>query len=155
MAEQPYFPGTEPPGRHPDIERCAATWHEAKIAQKRAAATTKQAHAALVLQIQHAGLELYPWTNPDTGRKRNIVITREPKAKEQSAPRSGGGKRGRRRDVEPGDALERAAQGDNRVEKRRVPRAAEHDKLADPFGATREKMDAASARSKAKRGKKR
>lgn len=139
---QTFIPGTEPP-HDPDIESAIVAWWSAKAAQKRAAAETKHAHAAVILHIQHAGLEAYPWTNPDTGRKRNIVITREPKAKETQAPRSskrGGG-------AEVGDAIERRERKKRReeekVEVRRVSRKSVEAEL-DPFASTRAALEKAN-----------
>lgn len=151
MSEQTYLPGTEPPHHNVDIERALATWYEAKIAQKRASADTKLAHATVVLQIQHAGLEAYPWTNPDTGKKRNIVITREPKAKEANAPR-GSSRRDGDAEVTPDEDREqkrarKKQREEDKVEVRRVPRSTVEDEV-DPFAATRGAMASSSATTK-------
>lgn len=147
MSKQPYLADDYAPPHDKDVERGIDEWLEAKEAQRSAADATKLKHATLLVLLQNAGIEAYPYTDPKTGKKKLLVVAREPKAK-VTKPH----KRSRKEsDVEIGEevtpaekklakAEKKARDEADRVESRRVPRTAAHDTVADPFAATREKL---------------
>jgi hypothetical protein len=134
MSQQTYLPGTEPPHHDPDIEKALDAWFEARHQQKNAAADTKMRHSALLLQLQHAGRESYPYVDPSSGKKRTVTVSREPKVKTAAAPRW----QRREKDAEIGEEVE--PKEDRKVEKRRVSRASV-EKEIDPFAGVRARME--------------
>lgn len=154
MGKQQEIPGYEAP-KNADIEQAIDLWLDAKEEAKRAAETTKLRHATLLLHMQQAGLDVYPFVDPKNGKKRQVVIARDPKAKTLKQPRWN------RRDddadigaeVEVRDAADMTPLNsdsppaddepatDNVVEMRRVKRTAAHDAVIDPFASTRAAMD--------------
>lgn len=150
---QAEIPGTEVP-KNPDIERALDAWLAACDGAKRAAETKKLAHAVLVLQMQQAGLERYPYLDPSSGKKKQVVIARDPKARSTSAP---GGRRARKAndsDLSDAERAERKTEllrkksdsESNSVESRRVRRedvAELREEHVDPFAATRAAMEGA------------
>ena len=139
MSKQSEIPGFESV-KNPDIERAIDAWLEAKVEQKRAAETTKLRHSALLIQMGNAGIEAYQFIEPGSGRKKLLVVARDPKAKTTKAPRFN--RRDQDVEDETGDELvvEDILTDDGKVESRRVRRTAEHDKAADPFGSTRKSL---------------
>jgi hypothetical protein len=142
MSRQTEIPGTEQV-KNPDIEQAIDLWLEAKSEQRYASEKTKLRHASLLLQMANVGCEAYPFVEPDTGKKKLLVIARDPKAKATKQPKWN------RRD---GDAQDDVGEEvtvqvtddppvDNVVEMRRVKRTAAHDALVDPFASTRAAMD--------------
>jgi hypothetical protein len=143
MSRQTEIPGTEQP-KNPDIENAIDAWLEAKDEQKYATERTKLRHAGLLVVMQNVGVEAYPFVDPKTGKKKQIVIARDPKAKATKAPRWS-----RRDDDEEDDIGEEVTVTDlnddqpavdNVVELRTVRRESVEDEI-DPFAATRRAMD--------------
>lgn len=89
----------------------------------------------LIAAMVFAGIERIPYTDAATGKRKYFVADRTARAKKISAAGSDGkAKRAREDDVEIAEVVET-------VESRRVRRTAKHDELADPFAATRGKME--------------
>ena len=155
MGKQMEIAGCEAP-KNVDIENAIDQWLEAKDEQKYATEKTRLRHSALLIHMQNAGIDAYPYTDAKTGRKKQVVIARDPKAKTLKAPRPNR----RDDDADIGDEVEvRDAEltplnsdspptdepaVDNVVEMRRVKRTAAHDAVVDPFASTRGAMDAAA-----------
>lgn len=127
------IPGTEPDYKNDDIERALDAWLDAKDEQKGAGEATKLRHSALLIQMADAGAEQYPYIERSTGKKKWVVIARDPKAKTISAPR------GRSEPEDVGDEVETPKE-DDRVEHRKVSRASVEDEI-DPFAKTRAKIE--------------
>lgn len=144
MSRQTELPGTETP-KNPDIEAAIDAWLEAKDEQKYATEKTKLRHAGLLTVMANVGIEAYPFVDPKTGKKKQIVIARDPKAKTTNQPRWN------RRDQDAEDDVGDEVQVtdlnddtpavDNVVEMRRVRRKAEHDDIVDPFASTRAALE--------------
>lgn len=136
--------GTEAP-KNADIEKAIDMWLDAKTEQRRAVETTKMRHATLLLHMQNAKLDAYPFVDPANGKKKQVVIARDPKAKAiKASPRNR-----RDDDAEIGDEITvEDAEPDNVVEMRRVPRDTVEQEI-DPFAATRQAMDAEEAAASA------
>lgn len=143
MTRQTEIPGTEVP-KNPDIEQAIDWWIEAKDEQKYATEKTKLRHAALLVHMQNAGLEVYPFIDPKTGKKKQIVIARDPKAKATKQPRWN--RRDKDAEDDVGDEVEVTDLNDdtpavdNVVEMRRVKRSSV-EKEIDPFAATRNALE--------------
>lgn len=138
MGKQQEIPGTEAP-KNVDIESAIDLWLESKDEQKYATERTKLRHQTLLLHMGNAGIDVYPFTCPKSGKKKQIVVARDPKAKTLKAPRWN------RHDENADDVGEEVVVEDdpavdNVIEMRRVKRSAEHDTMADPFGSTRQAM---------------
>jgi hypothetical protein len=138
--KQQYLSDDMAPPHNLDIERALDSWQEAKDEQRQAAERTKLRHAALLLQMQNVGCEAYPYTDPKTGKKRQVIIAKEPKAKVTKPTQH----RRQEDDVEIGEEVDASPDApDDKVEKRRVKR----EKVAaeiDPFASTRAAMDEAA-----------
>jgi len=144
VAKQQEIAGFEAP-KNADIDNAIDQWIESKDEQKYATERTKLRHAALLLHMQNAGIDAYPFVDPKTGKKKQIVIAREPKAKATKAPRWNR----HDDDADIGDEIEvvddQSAEPavDNVVEMRRVKRSSV-EKEIDPFAATRGALDEAA-----------
>jgi hypothetical protein len=147
MTRQTEIPGTETP-KNPDIEHALDMWLEAKDEQRRAADAVKLRHATLLLHLQNVGCDAYPYVDPKTGKKKQVVVARDPRAKVVKAPKWN------RKDVDVGDevtpeekAVEKAAKKAKaeaeRVETRRVKRKDVEGEI-DPFASTRSRMNGQS-----------
>jgi hypothetical protein len=147
MSRQTEIPGTEAP-KNPDIEQAIDWWLESKDEQKYATEKTKLRHSALLVHMQNAGIDVYPFLDPKTGKKKQIVIARDPKAKATKAPRWNRRDKDAEDDVGDevvvADADDATPAVDNKVEMRRVKRSSV-EKEIDPFAATRRAMDDDSA----------
>jgi hypothetical protein len=147
MSRQTEIPGTEVP-KNPDIERSIDQWLESKDEQKYATEKTKLRHSTLLLHMQTAGIDVYPFLDPKTGKKKQIVIARDPKAKTLKQPRWNRRDKDAEDDVgeevEVTDVSEETPAVDNKVEKRRVSRASVEQEI-DPFASTRRALDDDSA----------
>jgi hypothetical protein len=145
MAKQHELAGFEAP-RNADIEASLDLWLEARDEQKYAVDKTKLRHAALLLHMANAGIDAYPFVDQRTGKKRQVVIARDPKAKTLSAPRPN------RRDDDAEIAEEITDERvlsvvdepavDNVVEMRRVKRESIEDEI-DPFAIVRSALEEA------------
>lgn len=142
-SEQTYIPGTEPPNeRIPDVDERLYAWLNAKDEQRRAADTTKIRHASLLEKLAELGLTRYRYLDPHDGKKREVVVAREPKAKTLKAE---GMPRRARNDAKAEKRSERRKRDrDAAVEHRTVPRTSVEQEI-DPFAATRAQMDAVVA----------
>ncbi len=146
--EQLYLDGTAPP-RNEQVDEALYAWLDAQERQRGTADATKVKHAVLLARMAEAKVERYPYLDPSSGKKRTVVVARDPKAKTLAAPKE------RKPDREP---KERKPKPET-VESRKVPRAqalrdiAEHQPPpdADPFDATRQAMDAIKPTRKRKR----
>lgn len=74
-SQQQFIPGTEPPGRNEDVEAALERWYEAKALQKEAAEVTAVRHASVVEAAIEAGIDLYPFLEPETGRRKVLDVT--------------------------------------------------------------------------------
>lgn len=148
--EQTFIPGTEPV-RNPEIEQALDAWMSAKDDQKDAASTTKIRHQSLLLRLAEVGIDRYPYIDPSTGKKRMVVVARDPKAKTITAPKDSKQRRDRGELDELGEEVTvatakveklkaKAKQKADKVEHRKVPRASVEAEI-DPFAATRASMD--------------
>jgi hypothetical protein len=141
--EQTWIPGTEPPNE-PDVEAVKVAiyhWLDRKVEQKRMAEEAKLAHAEMLVQLGIAGIDWHPYLDPHSGKKKRVWIAKEPKAKTTSVPKPRDESKPRKKRGRPGrdeDAVV-AEPADDKVETRRVPRAAV-ESITDPFGATRATM---------------
>jgi hypothetical protein len=133
MTKQTEIPGTEAP-KNPDIEHAIDSWLDAKDAQRRASDETRTMHAALVLHMQTAGVETYPYIDRTSGKKKRVLITKEPKAKTSRFISTS------RKDANVDDAdkpkRKRKADDADKVEVKRVSRKSV-EKEIDPFAGTR------------------
>lgn len=137
--EQVWIPGTEPP-RNAAIESAIDDWQTARDEQKRAADRTKIKHASLLAALADAGLERYPFVDARTGKKHVVARVAEPKAKVMRGARTKKAKTAKQERADEKREEKRAAKKaaeEDAVESRRVARTSEHDRLADPFAATR------------------
>lgn len=133
--EQLFIDGTEPPpdpARDPDVDDAVFAWLDAKAAQRKAADTTKIKHASLLAMLGDKEIERYPYLDQFTGKKRFVVVKREPKAATTNAPKPPKPKRERKERKKPDPA--------EQVEHRKVSRASVEAEI-DPFAATRRSMD--------------
>lgn len=135
-SDQQWIPGTEPP-KNADVERAIDEWLEAKDEQRRGADKTKIKHASLLEKLAAAGFERYPFVDPRTGKKHVVACVRDPKAKVMRGARAKDTAKAERAEEKRRAKREAARDRGEDVEIRRVPRTAEHDRAADPFGATR------------------
>ncbi len=85
-ARQQYFPGTEPPARNERIEIAIEHLYEAKQAQKEAADVTAVRMASLIEIAVEEGRDLYPFLEPETGRRKVLDVTAVRKARMKAAP---------------------------------------------------------------------
>lgn len=141
MKRQQEIAGTERPEQNEDIENALYAWFDAKEQQKLTAEATKMKHASLLLQVESAGLEFYPYLDPKTGKKMRIRVVKTPKvATERDVYRK------RDKDADVGDEVTApdAPPIDNVVEMRRVKRSSVISEI-DPFAATRGALDEAKA----------
>lgn len=144
--KQTEIPGTERPDKNPDIEAALDAWFDAQDAQRQASHDSKAKHAALLLQIEAAGLESYPFLDRK-GKKKRVFIQKTPKAKvardlyrlRDSDAEVGEEVELRVVDEDTGE-LEPTPATDDKVEMRRVSRKSVEKEL-DPFAATRGAMD--------------
>jgi hypothetical protein len=140
-----------------DIESAIDLWLESKDEQKYATERTKLRHQTLLLHMGVAGIDVYPFTCPKSGKKKQIVVARDPKAKTLKAPRWNRRDEDAEDDVGDEVVVEDDPAVDNVVEMRRVKRSAEHDGMADPFASTRQALvtvdEPASKKRKAKKRK--
>lgn len=116
--EQLSIDGTEPPRNKP-VEAAIDRWLDARREQKLGAETTKIRHAKLVELMTEAGVDKYPYTDPETGKRKLVDITPERKAKTKPAPSE---KSKRKQHDDAFDAAEREVMGTG---------------SADPFAVTR------------------
>lgn len=150
MTKQLEINGTEQT-KNADIERALDKWLEGKDIAKQASEDLKLRHATLLLHVTTAGLQVYSYLDPRTGKRKRIRVATDPKIKaEADGPR---GRKKRERDVETDvEKAERkaakleakAAAQANTVESRRVKRDSVEElreETMDPFAATRRAMD--------------
>jgi len=146
--KQAYFSGTEPPDvvQVVAIDDAIDSWNDAQRDRKNAAEAVRIKHATILELLKEYKLEVYPYTDPKNGKKRQIRIKTEPKVVSElqaAKPQS--------EDVEVRDADDWTEQSapigmgeapvDNVIEMRKVKRTAEHDAVVDPFASTRAAMD--------------
>lgn len=137
--KQTYIPGTAP-ADDPNIEAvnlALDAWNGAKQEQKTASEATKIRHMSLVETMLEHGLDRYPYIDAQTGKKKHVVIKRDPRAATTNAPRV------RREDAEPGEAVEPRPTTET-VEHRKVSHASVANEV-DPFAATRAAMETPAA----------
>lgn len=143
MTRQTEIPGTEAP-HHDEVEDAIDAWIDAKEEQRYAAEKTKLRHASLLVLMGNLGLEAYPYVDRTTGKKKQLVIAREPKAKAINAPKWN------RRDMDDTEAEDLVGEAvviddpeavDNKIERRKVKRSSVEAEL-DPFSATRGALEA-------------
>jgi hypothetical protein len=135
--EQLYFEGTEPPpdpARDSEADERVYAWLDAKAAQKKALDVTKIKHASMLERLGELKVERYPYTDQFSGKKRFVVVKRDPKAVMTSVPRAP--KPRFAKTPRKSTKVDPAEQ----VEHRKVSRASVQAEI-DPFGATRENMN--------------
>jgi hypothetical protein len=148
---QTEIPGTEPPDI-PEIRDAIYAWEDAK--EKAASEgrllrdAAKAAEAKALELVAEAGLKSYPYVDRESGKRKRFQGVQETKAKTFKAPTSSD-KPAKKSDSPAQDRAPKPTKAERdaaRVESRRVPRTAEHDQAADPFGGTRGLLDRAKAR---------
>lgn len=138
--QQTEIPGTEPV-RNAEIEQALDAWLAAKDEQKSAGETTRLRHFSLLQRLGEAGLENYPYVDPSTGKKKLVVVARDPKAKMIAAPRESKQRRDRGEVDEPGEEVTAPVDKTaDQVEHRKVSRKSVEADI-DPFAATRAAME--------------
>lgn len=138
---QQYLSDEMAPTSNPKIELALDGWLEAKTEQKNAGEMARTKHSVLILHLQEAGIDAYPYVDPTTGKKKQVVVAREPKAKLVNAPNRV--RRDRDEKPERADRVEVFGDAtDDKIEKRRVKRSQvkNADAIVDPFAATRSSM---------------
>lgn len=138
--QQTEIPGTEQV-RNPEIEQALDAWLDAKESQKDASQTTKLRHHSLLLRLAESGIDRYPYIDARTGKKKHVVIARDPKAKTVAAPKESKLRRDRGEVDEPGEEVTAPVDKNaDKVEHRKVSRASV-EKEIDPFASTRAAMN--------------
>jgi hypothetical protein len=125
--EQLTIAGTDP-DRNPHIDEALMAWLNAGQEKRAAGKREKNHHASLVLRVTEAGLKKYPYTDPDSGKRRYVFPEQKVTMKTSKAPGERKG-RGRRRKAE--ESADRDSKPDN---------VSQPPELVDPFEATRAKM---------------
>ena len=134
MTKQTEIPGCEDPQRNPEVDEVLYAYLDAKAAQKKAADATRIKHASLLDHLASLGITRYPYVDQFTGKKRYVVVAKEPKVKTQRAP-SPRKPRAKREREKPNP--------DEQVEHRKVSRASVEAEI-DPFAGVRRDMGAES-----------
>ncbi len=138
--QQTEIPGTEPV-RNTEIEQALDAWLAAKDDQKDTAHTTKVRHHSLLIRLGEAGIDRYPYIDPANGKKKMLVVARDPKAKTITAPKESKLRRDRGEVDEPGEEVTAPTNKDaDKVEHRKVSRASVDTEI-DPFASTRAAME--------------
>jgi hypothetical protein len=70
MSRQAFFPGTEPPAHNADVELAIERWYEARAAQREAADVTAIRAASVLEAMTDAGIDVYPFAEPETGKRK-------------------------------------------------------------------------------------
>ena len=118
-------------------------WLSRQSNQRAAGAETKAAHSTLVKRASDHKLTRWPYIDPNTGKKKHLVIKREPKATTMNAPRRAPRPETPGAEVEPKSKAEKKADADaNKVEHRKV-------KSKDAKAELRAIKDAVSAKDNA------
>lgn len=137
MKKQLEIPGAEDATRIPEVDEALYGWLDAKAAQRKAAETTKIKHASLLERLGALvpDTERYAYLDQFTGKKRFVVVKRDPKAATTNAPKPPKPKREpkERTKVDPAE----------QVEHRKVSRASVELEI-DPFAKTRAAMEQGS-----------
>ena len=134
--EQTQIPGTEPEDittREDDARLYA--WLDAKTVQRKAAGDTKLAHSVLIAALAERGIDRYPYVDQFTGKKRFLVVKREPRATTTKVPAPPRARRSRKH-----PEIEAKLPDEDRVEHRKVSRESVEAEI-DPFAATRRSME--------------
>lgn len=82
--QQTEIPGTEQVD-NPEVREALNAWISAKADQKDAAETTKLRHTVLLGRMAEAKLDRFTYVDHE-GKRRVLVVDREPKAKTKAAP---------------------------------------------------------------------
>jgi hypothetical protein len=133
---QSFIPGTEPPPdpvKNDEVETLMWSWLDQRDENKRGAATVKMRHATLLEKLKELGIDRYPYVDAFTGKKRYVVVNREPKLKTTNVPKPPREKKPKKSREKPNP--------DEQVEVRTIPRSSIEHEL-DPFAATRAAMEA-------------
>lgn len=151
QGQQIDIPGIEPD--HPEMCDAIYNWLDAKDEAasegKRLRDTAKTKEATALEMLAELKLKSYAYLDRE-GKRRRFLGATETKAKTVRAPASSD-KPAKKTDAPAQDRDEKpkptkAERDAAMVESRRVPRTAEHDQVADPFGQTRGLLDQATAR---------
>ncbi len=86
MSRQTFIPGTEPPDRNEKIEIAIERWYEGKQVQRDAADVTAVRLASLIEIAAEEGVEVYPFLDPVTGKRRILDVSAQRKARVRKAP---------------------------------------------------------------------
>lgn len=132
MSKQTEIPGTEDPSRITEVDDTLFAWLDAREAQRKAADTTKIKHASLLERLAELGIDRYAYLDQFTGKKRFVVVKRDPKAATQKAPSP---RRPKRERAKPD-----REKPEDQVEHRKVSRASVADEI-DPFARLRDSID--------------
>jgi len=135
VTKQTEIPGTEDPARDHEADERLFAWLDAKSAQRKAADTTKIKHASLLERLGELGIDRYAYLDQFSGKKRFVVVKREPKVVTTRAPKPPRARRSRKH-----PEVEAKLPDAERVEHRKVSRASVEAEI-DPFGATRAAME--------------
>jgi DNA adenine methylase len=119
---------------NPEIKEKINAWLDAKDAQADAGQKTKKRHAEVILAIQSAGLDRYPFIDPKTGKRKYAMVANEFKVSTGPAPAE---KKGRRTNSDA--RLSGADDAHEATDTERLERQAKREP-ADPFASTRSSM---------------
>ena len=138
----PGIPASTPPDeKHPDLETALDAYLEAKTESRRLAEQRKLFRTNLIAKMQELGYTAYHFTDPLTGKKRQVVATPEVKLTTKGVPRASN----------PNDLYDDEAEiaareaggedaSDGKVESRRVSRKSV-EKEIDGFADVRARME--------------
>lgn len=139
MPRQAELPGVESPDRIKPVEDAIYDLLDAQEEQRRASAdardNTKNKQAALEALFAEHAIDSHPYTCPKTDKPKRFWFSSEKKPKTASA--SGERSEEAEKKLENPDDDTIVTAKAEKIESRRVRRTADHDKVSDPFGATR------------------
>lgn len=132
---QQSIPGTEPD--HPEIAAAIERWLELQEAAKRAREKAGEADDAIVVKMQELGCAYYPYTDPETGKRKYRVVDTTPRGKSISArPQP-------QESTEPDEpeVSEDSPVDDTRVEHRKVSRSKAQKAIAEEKQARKKRTE--------------
>lgn len=140
----PGIPAPTPPDeKNADIEACLDPYLENKTERRRMGEQGRILKVALISKMQELGYTSYHYTDPLSGKRRQVVATPEVKLTTKGVPRASG-----HNDLYDDEADIAAQVGadeledasDGKVEHRRVSRKSVQGEI-DPFAGVRDRMD--------------
>lgn len=83
MPRQQSIPGTEPD--HPEVADAIERWLEACERKKAASEAAAEADDVVVLKMLELGVQHYPYTDPESGKRKYRVVDTTPRGKSVGA----------------------------------------------------------------------